>query len=176
MSPSTVRRRSRMRRAGESAYGLLLLAKAGLTALLVVLLLAAGAWTSWDTAEPAMFPEDGKRGTFTVEKCGTDRCHGSFTPRGDGGRARDGVSISRTVAEGRGRTLDVALRTGSAGDGPDAEAVRTGPAGTLYAWVPLAGALLLASVVVAGGLRLRRTAWVLALLGVGVMGASALTL
>jgi hypothetical protein len=29
----------------------------------------------------------------------------------------------------------------------------------LYAWLPLAGALMLAGVVVAGGLRMRRTAW-----------------
>jgi hypothetical protein len=175
-------RRSRIRRAGESAVGMLLLAKVGLMALLAALLLVAGAWTSWDTAEPAMFSDDAERGTFTVEKCGEDECHGSFTPRDGDGKARDGVTISKTVAEGQSEPLDVALRgddRGDRGDGGDAahaEVVRTGPAGMLYAWVPLAGALLLASVVVAGGLRLRRTAWVMALLGAGVMGASFLTL
>lgn len=148
---------------------MLLLAKTALMALLAMLLLIAGVWTSWDTAEPAMFSGERERGTLAVGKCGDDECRGAFTP-GSGGKPRDGVVISKTVAEGRGETLDVALRPGTD------EVVRTGPAGMLYAWVPLAGALLLASVVVAGGLRLRRTAWVMGLLGAGVMGASFLTL
>jgi hypothetical protein len=54
--------------------------------------------------------------------------------------------------------------------------VRTGPAGLLYAWVPLAGALLLASVVVAGGLRLTRAAWLMAGVGVAFLTATFLAL
>ncbi|ARX84048.1 membrane protein [Streptomyces alboflavus] len=49
---------------------------------------------------------------------------------------------------------------------PDSdEAVRSGGPGFLHAWLPLGGALLLAAVVVAGGLRLNRVAGVLALAG-----------
>ena len=40
----------------------------------------------------------------------------------------------------------------------------------------LAGALLLAAVVVAGGLRMRRTAWTLAGIGAALIGAAFLTL
>lgn len=160
--PESVVKRSRFRRAGESAYGLLLVLKNTVMALLALLLLVAGAWTSWDTARLAMVDGVGASGTLVVESCGEETCSGVFTPA-DGGAPRDGVSIGTTVAEG-GERLEVALR-------PDGEeAVRTGPAGVLYAWVPLAGGLLLASLVVAGGLRMRRTAWV-----AGVSGAALMT-
>ena len=52
------------------------------------------------------------------------------------------------------------------------QAVRTGSAGILHAWVPFAGSLLLAALVVAGGMRLRRTAWVMGLLGAVLLGAA----
>lgn len=45
-------------------------------------------------------------------------------------------------------------------------------AGLLYAWIPLAGALLLASVVVAGGLRLTRLAWVMAATAIALLTAT----
>lgn len=168
MPDSTVVRRSRARRAGESAYGLLLVLKNTFMALLVLLLLVAGVWTSWETARPAMFEEAGERGTLTVERCGDDLCRGVFTPAG-GGVPREGVAVDASVAEEGGEDLPVALP-------PEREvAVRTGAAGLLGAWVPLAGGLLLASLVLAGGLRMRRTAWAAGLLGAGVMvGAFAL--
>ncbi|GGY72133.1 hypothetical protein GCM10010300_14290 [Streptomyces olivaceoviridis] len=65
-----------------------------------------------------------------------------------------------------GSTYAVVLKPGTG------EAVRSGPAGILYAWVPLGGALLLASVVVAGGMRLARTAWVLGLSGTVLLTAA----
>jgi hypothetical protein len=162
MPESTVVRRSRARRAGESVYGLLLVLKNTFMALLVLLLLVAGAWTSWETAQLATSSGVGERGTLAVERCGEDRCRGVFTPAG-GGAEREGVSISGSVTEGRGERLDVALRPGGE------EAVRTDTAGVLYAWVPLAGGLLLASLVLAGGLRMRRTAWAAGALGAAVM-------
>ena len=75
------------------------------------------------------------------------------------------------MAVDKGQTYTVVVKPGSD------EVVRSGPAGLLYAWVPLGGALLLASVVVAGGLRLPRLAWVLGGAGVrvadgGVRGAA----
>jgi hypothetical protein len=50
--------------------------------------------------------------------------------------------------------------------------VRTDPGGLLYASIPLGGALLLASLVVAGGLRMKRTALVAALLGAAILGGA----
>jgi hypothetical protein len=50
--------------------------------------------------------------------------------------------------------------------------VRSGPAGVLYSWVPMGGALLLASVVVAGGLRRSRLAWVMAGSGIALLTAA----
>lgn len=162
MPESSMVRRSRVRRAGESAYGLLLVLKNTFMALLALLLLVAGVWTSWDTARLAMGDGAGRRGTLAVERCGDERCRGVFTPD-DGGEPRSGVSISASVAGDEDERLSVALRA------DDGEAVRTGPAGVLYAWVPLAGGLLLASLVLAGGLRMRRTAWAAGVLGAGVM-------
>lgn len=46
------------------------------------------------------------------------------------------------------------------------DVVRTGTPGFLHAWVPLGGALVLAALVIAGGMRLTRTAW-----GTGIAGA-----
>lgn len=170
MPQSTVVKRSRARRAGESAYGLLLVLRNTFMALLALLLVVAGAWASWDTARPAMRTGAGERGTLVVERCGEERCRGVFTPAG-GGAARGGVWIGGSVADGGGERLDVALRPG--GDG---EAVRTDAGGVLYAWVPLAGGLLLASLVLAGGLRMRRTAWGAGLLGAAVMAGAFLLL
>lgn len=151
-------RRSRVRRAGESVFGLLLVVKTGVMVLLAVLLLVAGVWTSWDTAQHAMFPEGRTGGTLTLASCGDEVCRGRLGPHQD-------VTIGTAVA-GKGDSFEVVLRPGTH------EAVRTGAAGILYAWVPLAGALLLGSLVVAGGLRLWRTAWVMGLLGAGVMVAA----
>jgi hypothetical protein len=42
----------------------------------------------------------------------------------------------------------------------------------LFAWLPLGGALVLAGVVVAGGLRMRRTAWVMGGAGLALVTAA----
>lgn len=159
-------RRSRIRRAGEGLYGALLLVKALLMGSVAVLLISAGGWSSWGAAQPAMFGE--ASGTVRIEKCGGDTCVGRFSPAGGpaDGEGRPKVTIGESVSGKPGETLDVTLLPDSNG------VVRTGPAGILYAWVPLGGALLLASLVVAGGLRMRRTAWTLGLLGAALMAAA----
>lgn len=167
---SSIVKRSAARRAGESAFGMLLLAKTGLMALLALLLLVAGVWTSWETAEPAMFSSTRESGTLTVRECADHECRGSFAPSDNEGERRQRVTLGQLAAPDVGERVRVALRPGTD------EVVRTGPAGVLYAWVPLAGALLLASLVVAGGLRLRRTAWAMGLLGAGIMGGAFLLL
>lgn len=160
------KKRSRTRRAGESAFGLLLLVKNVLVALVALVLLAGGVWTSWDTAQYAMLVKARERGMMTVAACGDGRCTGPYVPLEGDGKRRGKVSIAEATAPGKGERVEVTIRSGSD------HAVRTGPGGILYAWVPLGGALLLASLVVAGGLRMRRTAWVVGLLGVALLGAA----
>ncbi|MEV7981430.1 hypothetical protein [Streptomyces sp. NPDC086519] len=120
-----------------------------------VLILVAGVWGSWGTAQHVMLTKGKERGTVRVTACGADTCTGPFTPVSAGASARAAVVIGKSVAVRKGQTYDVIVKPGTD------DVVRSGPAGVLYAWVPLGGALLLASVVVAGGLRLRRAAWVL---------------
>lgn len=83
-------RRSRTRRVGESAYGALLLARTGLMGLLALLLLVAGVWTSWHTAQYAMLVKARERGMMTVSACESERCTGSYVPTGgdEAGRGR----------------------------------------------------------------------------------------
>ncbi|WP_030262155.1 hypothetical protein [Streptomyces violens] len=157
------KKRSRTKRAGESAFGLLLVMKNLLMALLALLLLVAGAWTSWSTAQYAMLVQAKERGTMTVASCGEERCWGPYVPTGGDGERRAKVVLAEAAAPEKGQLVEVTVE-------PDSDrAVRTGPGGILYAWAPLGGALLLASLVVAGGLRMRRTAW-----GVGLAGAAVL--
>ncbi|MGW7486042.1 hypothetical protein [Streptomyces sp. NPDC054786] len=170
MSTSSTRtssvRRSRTRRVGESAYGALLLARVGLMGLLALLLLVAGVWTSWHTAQYAMLVKARERGMMTVSACEGERCTGSYAPTGGDGRPLAKVTIAQAAAPDKGERVEVTVEPGTT------HAVRTGTAGILHAWVPFAGSLLLAALVVAGGMRLRRTAWVMGLLGAVLLGAA----
>lgn len=127
--------------------------------LLAALILTAGVWASWGTARHVMVPEDGQqRGMLSLARCGGDECTGPYAPA-SGGKPRDRVVIDKSVATPKGERIPVVVK-------PDSdEAVRTGGPGFLHAWLPLGGSLLLAAVVVAGGLRLNRVAAILALAG-----------
>ncbi len=129
----------------------------------VALILIAGVWASWGSAQHVMLTKGRERGTVHLTRCAGDVCTGPYTPVSVGSRARRSVVIERTVAVRRGETYDVVVKPGSD------DVVRSGPAGVLYAWVPMGGALLLASVVVAGGLRRTRVAWVMAWAGVALL-------
>ncbi|GGM04690.1 hypothetical protein GCM10010129_55290 [Streptomyces fumigatiscleroticus] len=133
---------------------------------LAALILVAGVWASWGTAQHVMLTKGRERGTIEVTRCGEDTCSGPYTPVSAGSRARQEVEIDRSVAVAKGRTYAVVVKPGSD------DVVRSGLAGILHAWVPLGGALLLASVVVAGGLRRTRAAWVLAGSGVALLTAA----
>ena len=152
MSP-TAARRSLARRVGESAFGALLLARTVFLALVVALLVVAGVRASWPEAKAAMFAEEADRGTLTLGECRREVCTGVFAPTGAE------VELRQALGRTAGERLPVALLPG---DSEAEEAVRTGAPGVLYAWLPLYGALLLASVVLGGGLRLYRTAWAVA--------------
>ncbi|MEV5145973.1 hypothetical protein AB0L14_16385 [Streptomyces sp. NPDC052727] len=133
---------------------------------LAALILFAGVRGSWGTAQHVMLAKGRESGTVKVTRCAGDTCTGPFTPASAGARPRARVEIEKSVAVRTGATYAVVLKPGTG------EAVRSGPAGILYAWVPLGGALLLASVVVAGGMRLVRAAWVLGLSGAVLLTAA----
>ncbi|MGA5205302.1 hypothetical protein [Streptomyces variegatus] len=135
----------------------------------VVLILIAGVWASWGTAQHVLLTKGRERGTVDVTRCGPEACWGRYTPLSEGSQPRARVVLEKSVAVERGRTYTVVLKPGSD------DAVRSGPAGVLYAWIPLGGALLLASVVVAGGLLRTRAAWVMALSGVALLTAAFVT-
>ncbi|MFI9152768.1 hypothetical protein [Streptomyces sp. NPDC053367] len=137
--------------------------------VVTVLILIAGVWASWGTAQYVMLTKGREVGTVEVTDCGERSCSGPFTPLSPGSLARGSVRVEDTVAVERGRTYTVVVKPG------EDSAVRSGPAGVLYAWVPLGGALLLASVVVAGGLRRTRAAWVMAGAGLTLLTAAFVT-
>lgn len=172
-SSATGAKRNPVRRAGESAYGLLLLAKAGLMGVVATVLLMAGVWTSLDTMRQAVADRGGVRGTVTVEECDGWTCTGRFAPEDGAASGTAGtpgrVAVDTPVSHEAGERLPVALWPSVGGE---PEVVRTGTAGVLYAWLPFAGSLVLASLVIAGGLRMRRTAWVTGALGLALTGAA----
>ncbi|MGW6055302.1 hypothetical protein [Streptomyces sp. NPDC055189] len=148
---------------------LLLLRRTAMGAV-AALLLVAGVWASWGTAQHVMLSDDRERGTMRVARCSSDTCVGPYVPSTDGFEPRAEVVIDRSIGEKKGIRIPVAVKPGTS------EVVRTGGPGFLHAWLPLGGALLLSAVVVAGGLRLPRTAWVLALTGGALLTASFVTL
>ncbi|MEU9217900.1 hypothetical protein AB0D47_15325 [Streptomyces sp. NPDC048376] len=129
------------------------------------LILIAGVWASWGTAQHVLLTKGREQGTVEVTRCGGGTCSGPYAPVSAGSQARERVVLEDSVAVAKGRTYGVVLKPGSG------DAVRSGPAGILYAWVPLGGALLLASVVVAGGLRRTRAGWLMAGAGVALLTA-----
>ncbi|MFF7674936.1 hypothetical protein [Actinacidiphila glaucinigra] len=162
-------KRSLARRTAESAWGLLLVGRIVLLSALVLLMLAAGVWTSWKTAQHVMLTKGREQGTMTVSACGADTCTGPFVPNGLGS-VRGKVTIDKAVTHRAGERIPVAVKPGTD------DVVRSGLAGVLHAWVPLGGALLLAALVLAGGLRWPRTAWTAAAAGAALLGAAFLTL
>ncbi|MEU0133487.1 hypothetical protein ABZ172_05530 [Streptomyces sp. NPDC006296] len=129
----------------------------------VLLLLAAGVWTSWDTAHHIVLAKGREHGTMVVTACGEDVCSGSFAPDADAAE-RSSVRVERSAAARKGDRFPVVVKPGTG------DVVRTGTPGLLHAWVPLGGALVLAALVIGGGMRLTRTAW-----GTGIAGAALLT-
>ncbi|WP_265737667.1 hypothetical protein [Peterkaempfera bronchialis] len=163
-SPRFKGRRSRLRRAGERAVGLVLLLRLLAVWAVVLVLLGTAGWASWRGCQDAVLGGR-ERGTLTVASCDPGVCRGSYVPDGPDSASRV-VTVDRSGVPEGGRSaepLAVAIRPGTS------EAVRTGWAGVLHAWIPFGGALLLASVVLGVALRMRRTAWVGAVLGVALL-------
>ncbi|MFB4423850.1 hypothetical protein C5F59_022535 [Streptomyces sp. QL37] len=125
----------------------------------VLLLLVAGVWSSWESAHHIVLAKGREHGAMVVTSCGEDACTGSFSPDADS-QERSEVRIERSVAAEKGARFPVVVKPGTG------DVVRTGTPGFLHAWVPLGGALVLAALVIAGGMRMTRTAW-----GTGIAGA-----
>ncbi|WP_282692882.1 hypothetical protein [Streptomyces sp. CC208A] len=137
--------------------------------LVAVLLVVAGVWASWGSAQHVLLSKGREHGTLTVTGCTDEWCSGSYVP-GEPGSPRRTLTIARSVAAGPGSVVPVVVKPGTD------EGVRTGWGGRLHAWLPLGGALLLAAPLVAGGLRMRRTAWGLAGAGGALVVAAFLAL
>ncbi|MER7051646.1 hypothetical protein [Streptomyces sp. NPDC000351] len=157
---------ARPRRASHAVRVLGRFGRVAAMGTVTALILIAGVWASWSTAQHVLLTKGREQGTVEVSRCGEGSCSGPYSPVSSGSQARERVVIDDSVAVAKGRTYAVVLKPG--GD----DVVRSGPAGMLYAWVPLGGALLLASVVVAGGLRLTRAAWGMAGAGVALLTAA----
>ncbi|WP_137988897.1 hypothetical protein [Streptomyces vilmorinianum] len=126
--------------------------------LVALLLVVAGAWSSWGSAQHVLLSKGREHGTLTVTGCNDETCSGRYVPEDPASPQRT-LTIERSVAADKGQTLAVVVKPGTD------EAVRAGWGGGFHAWLPLGGALLLAALVVGGGLRLTRTAWVAAAVG-----------
>ncbi|WP_037888241.1 hypothetical protein [Streptomyces viridochromogenes] len=156
-----------------SSQGALVVLRFGRVAAMgtvAVLILIAGVWASWGSAQHVMLTKGRESGTIEVTRCGADTCSGPYSPISAGSQPRRSVVIEKNVAVRQGQTYAVVVKPGSD------DVVRSGPAGVLYSWVPFGGALLLASVVVAGGMRRTRPAWVLAGAGIALLTAAFVTI
>ena len=150
----------------RGAGGVLRFGRIAAMGTVAALILVAGVWASWGTAQHVLLTKGREQGTVAVTGCADGWCSGPYEPASAGSRARERVVIEESVAVSKGRTYTVVVKPGSD------EVVRSGPAGVLYAWVPLGGALLLASVVVAGGLRRVGVGWGMAGAGVVLLTAA----
>ncbi|MFI8521515.1 hypothetical protein ACIGEZ_27395 [Streptomyces sp. NPDC085481] len=140
----------------------MMLARNAAMALVVLLLLVAGAWSSWDTAQHVLLAKGREHGTLTVTGCNEETCSGRYVPEDPASKHR-ALTIAHSVAAEKGETLPVVVKPGTE------EAVRTGWGGGLHAWLPLGGALLLAAPLIGGGMRLPRTAWSVAGAGAALL-------
>lgn len=124
-------------------------------AVLTAVILVAGVRTSWGTAQHVVLGKGREQGTIRVTECAEHACSGPFSPTSVGAEARGRVEIEPPSAVDEGGVYAVTVKPGTD------DVVRAGMSGLLYAWVPFGGSLLLASVVVAGGLHRTRLAWAL---------------
>ncbi len=161
--------RSRSRRTAESAWGLVLLARLVGVGALALLIVVSGGWDSWRTAQYVALTKGRELGTVVTVSCGDSSCSGPFVPEG-AATARPKVTVSLPIRQHVGEKVHVVMKPGTD------TAIRAGWGGLLFAFVPLGGALLLAAVVIAGGLRMPRTAWSCAAAGAALVGAAFLTL
>lgn len=81
----------------SSSHRLLAHGRSFAAGCVVLLLLAAGVWTSWDTAHHIVLAKGREHGTMVVTACGEDTCTGPFTPDATSAD-RTSVTVERSVA------------------------------------------------------------------------------
>ncbi|MEW2547759.1 hypothetical protein AB0910_18645 [Streptomyces sp. NPDC047002] len=140
-----------------------------LMALVALLLLVGGCYASWGDAQQVLLGKGRVHGEFAVTACGDTACAGSFDPEGPEGPRSD-MTVRTSVAVRKGDRFPAVVKPGTH------EVVRAGTAGGLHAWVPLGGGLLLAGLVIAGGMRRGRLGLVVAALGAAQLFATFLLL
>ncbi|MCF3961775.1 hypothetical protein [Streptomyces fuscigenes] len=138
-------------------------------ALVAVVLLVGGGYASWGEAQHVLLAKGRQHGEFAVTACGDATCAGSFDPDGPAGPESD-MTIKDSVAARKGERFPVVVKPGTR------EVVRSDTAGSLHAWVPMGGALLLAGLVIAGGMRLGRFGLIVSALGAAQLLATFLLL
>jgi hypothetical protein len=159
------------RRVRPSPSGRIAVSWAGraVMAAVALLLLVAGVWASWSSAQHVMLSKGRERGTMTVAGCDAEECVGPYAPASPGSLSRARVVLDESVGADPGDRIAVVVKPGTD------EVVRAGTAGVLRAWVPLGGALLLAAVILAGGVRMPRTAWATAAAALTLLTAAVVT-
>ena len=65
---------------------------------IAALILIAGVWGSWGTAQHVMLSKGREQGTITVASCADDTCTGPYTPVSAGSKARARVTLQGSVA------------------------------------------------------------------------------
>ncbi|MFD9717515.1 hypothetical protein [Streptomyces sp. NPDC059076] len=140
-----------------------------LMSVVALVLLVAGVWSSWETAQHVILSKGREHGTITIAGCGNETCTGPYDPDGTAA-PRTGMTIEKSVAVQKGEKLPVVVKPGTA------EVVRAGTGGLFHAWMPLGGALVLGALVIGGGLGLTRCAWASAALGGAVLAGVFLTI
>ncbi|SDN87821.1 hypothetical protein [Actinacidiphila guanduensis] len=149
----------------NSGSGLATFGRVVAASAVALLILVSGGWSSWRTAQYLVLTKGREQGTVTLATCGDSSCTGPFAPKGSA-VARPSVEVDLPVRHRVGQKVDVVLK-------PDSDTgIRSGTGGLIFAFLPLAGALLLAALVVALGLRLPQVAGGLAVAG-GVLMAGA---
>ncbi|NYI05987.1 hypothetical protein [Allostreptomyces psammosilenae] len=139
--------------------------------LLVLWLLGAAGWRGW-TGMSSVRSGEGVAGTLVVADCGSRWCVGAFTADEARGAGAAGAAPGEDAPPGQVRIERSVLWDGVGArvpvvvDAAEGTAVRAGTAGVAYAWLPLAGALLLVGVLCGGGLGRRFLGWSTGLLGV----------
>lgn len=68
-------------------------------ALVALLLLVAGFWTSWGTAQHILLSKGREHGTLTVARCDDKVCTGSYVPKDQLHQRRDRIMTGQATEE-----------------------------------------------------------------------------
>ncbi len=134
-------------------------------ALVALLLCLGGGYASWSDAQHVLLSKGRQHGVYAVTACGDKTCAGSFDADGPAAPVSD-MTIEESVAARKGDRFPAVVKPGTH------EVVRSDLAGSVHAWVPLGGALLLAGLVIAGGMRLGRFGLILTGIGAAQLVAT----